>query len=159
MISHGHTADNLLYSTIVSIPKDLRASLCFCSENYRGIAPCCSICKLLDMVIIDMYSHYLYTSDLQFGFKNGLSTTMCTAVYIETVQYYLSANTDVYRCLLDASKAFDKVHYDKLFRPLISRGLPFPPLYIYMYLMATLGKSYVCLGIHAISDILVLPMA
>ncbi len=41
MIMHGHSAQDLLYSTIVSIPKNKRASLC-CSDNYRGIALCCS---------------------------------------------------------------------------------------------------------------------
>ena len=64
------------------------------------------------------------TSDLQFGSKPGISTTMCTAVYMETVNYYTCRNTDVYSCLLDASGAFDKVHYGKLFKWLIKRILP-----------------------------------
>ncbi len=124
MIMHGHSAQDLLYSTIVSIPKNKRASLC-CSDNYRGIALCCSICKVLDMAILDQFRKYLYTSDLQFGFKPGLSTTLCTAMYIETVDYYVNRNSDVFSCLLDASKAFDKVHYGKLFNLLIKRKLPF----------------------------------
>jgi hypothetical protein len=124
MISHGHTANDLLYSTIVSIPKNLRSSLCS-SDNYRGIALCCSICKLLDLVVLDRFGKYLYTSDLQFGFKSGHSTTLCTAIYIETIDYYLRRNSDVFSCLLDASKAFDKVHYGKLFKLLIKRQVPF----------------------------------
>jgi len=123
MLVHGHSANDLLYSTIVSIPKNLRASLCS-SDNYRGIALCCSLCKVLDMVIIDQFHEHLYTSELQFGFKSGHSTTLCTAVYIETVDYYVSRNTDVFSCLLDASKAFDKVHFGKLFRLLIKRNMP-----------------------------------
>ncbi len=118
ILSHGHTANDLLYSTIVSIPKNLRASLCT-SDNYRGIALCCSLCKVLDLAILDQYGKYLYTSDLQFGFKAGHSTTLCTAMYIETVDYYLRKKSDVFSCLLDASKAFDKVHYDKLFKLLL----------------------------------------
>jgi len=123
MVIHGHTANDLLYSTIISIPKNLRASLCS-SDNYRGIALCSSICKVLDLVILDRFSTYLYTSDLQFGFKPGHSTTLCTAVYVETVDYYLRRNSDVFSCLLDASKAFDRVHYGKLFKLLMKRNLP-----------------------------------
>ncbi len=95
MIIHGHTASDLLYSSIVSIPKNVRASLCS-NDNYRGIALCCSVCKVLDLVILDLYKNCLYTSDLQFGFKPGLSTTMCTAMYLETVNYYVSKKSDVY---------------------------------------------------------------
>ena len=124
MFSHGHTATDLLYSTIVSIPKNLRGSLCS-SDNYRGIALCCSLCKVLDLVILDMYGQYLYTSQLQFGFKQGHSTTLCTAVYLETVNYYVNRNSDVFSCLLDASKAFDKVHYGKLFQLLVKRDVPY----------------------------------
>ena len=32
--------------------------------------------------------------------------------------------SDVYGCLLDASKAFDRVHYGKLFRILLSKKMP-----------------------------------
>ena len=56
---------------------------------------------------MEQFGKYLCTSDLQFGFKPGISTTMCTAVYMETVNYYTCRNTDVYSCLLDASSAFD----------------------------------------------------
>ena len=123
MISHGHSASDLLYSTIVAITNKVRAFLTS-SDNYRGIALCCSICKVLDIVILDQYKEYLYTSDLQFGFKPGLSTTICTAMYLETVNYYVSRNSDVFSCLLDASKAFDKVHYGKLFKVLFKRNIP-----------------------------------
>ena len=34
---------------------------------------------------------------------------------------YVRKKSNVYCCLLDASKAFDKVHYGKLFNVLLSR--------------------------------------
>ena len=37
MIVYGHTPRDLLASTIISIPNDMRASLCN-SDNYRGIS-------------------------------------------------------------------------------------------------------------------------
>lgn len=125
MIVHGHTPDCLLHSTIIAIPKNINASLCS-SDNYRGIALASSICKLFDLLIIELHADKLSTSDLQFGFKPKVSTTMCTAVLLETVSYFTRRGSDVYCCLLDASRAFDRVHFGRLFKLLIDRGLPMP---------------------------------
>ena len=43
------------------------------------------------------------------------STTLCTVVLKELVQHYREGNNGVYCCLLDASKAFDRIHYGELF--------------------------------------------
>jgi len=42
----------------------------------------------------------------------------------ETISYYITYNSSVFCTFLDASKAFDRVHFCKLFRLLIERGLP-----------------------------------
>ena len=115
MLTHGHYANDLLHSSIISIPKDPRSSL-GSSDNYRGISLCCSICKLFDHIILHKYGDILSRNDLQFGFKDKHSTSMCTAVYKESIHYFTMRNSNVYSCLLDARKAFDKVHYGKLFR-------------------------------------------
>jgi len=49
---------------------------------------------------------------------------MCTFVLKETVAYYTSYNTTVYCCLLDATKAFDRISHTKLFDVLVERGFP-----------------------------------
>ena len=49
---------------------------------------------------------------------------MCTLIYKEIIIQYINNCSDVYSCLLDASKAFDRVHYGKLFRILLSKKLP-----------------------------------
>ena len=53
-IYHGHYQDNLLKSTIISIPKDAKASLSNV-DNYRGISLSNSINKVFDYVIIELY--------------------------------------------------------------------------------------------------------
>ena len=68
-----------------------------------------------DYVFIDLNMDYLKTDDMQFGFKDNHSTVLCTAVYIETINHYMNEGSDVYSCLIDASKAFDRVHWGKLF--------------------------------------------
>ena len=62
------------------------------------------------------------TSDLQFAFKEHHSTVLCGAVLIETVSYFRERGSDVYCCLLAASKAFARINYGKLFNLLLRRG-------------------------------------
>ena len=49
---------------------------------------------------------------------------MCTLALKEVVNYYTSRRGRVYCCLLDASKAFDRVRFDKLFAILQHRDIP-----------------------------------
>ena len=123
MIIHGHSPNELLNAILISIPKDLRGNL-HSSDNYRGIALCSAITKVVDYIFLHKHSDILNTSDLQFAFKDGHSTTMCTSVIKEVIAHYNSRNSNVYACLLDASKAFDRLNHGKLFNLLIERKLP-----------------------------------
>ena len=49
---------------------------------------------------------------------------MCTLALKEVAKYYTSRSGQVYCCLLDATKAFDHVRFDKLFEILIERNVP-----------------------------------
>ncbi len=69
---------------------------------------------------------HLKTSDLQFAYKSRHSTVMCHNVVKETINYYLNSGSEIYSCMLDASKAFDRLRYDKLFELLIKQD--FPPI-------------------------------
>ena len=72
--------------------------------------------KVFDLVVLDKYSDQLVASDLQFGFKARRSTNMCSMVLKETIAYYVNNRSTVYCTMLDATKAFDRVEYAKLFR-------------------------------------------
>ncbi len=61
---------------------------------------------------------------MQYAFNKGHSTMMCILVLKEVINYYLNNNSDVYTCLIDATKAFDRIRYDKLFQILIDREMP-----------------------------------
>ena len=41
-----------------------------------------------------------------------------------TATHFVDNNSCVYSCFLDASNAFDKVHYGKLFNLMLKRGVP-----------------------------------
>jgi hypothetical protein len=123
MVSHGSVPCDFGISTILPIPKKQNSNS-IDSNNFRGIALSSIFCKLIDNIILEKFYDELCTSDHQFGFKPKSSTNMCTMVLKETISYYISNQSSVYCTFLDASKAFDRVHYCKLFRLLIRRGLP-----------------------------------
>ena len=122
MINHGYTPDVLLKSTIVSIPKDPKVSLSN-SDNYRGISLFNCICKLFNNVILLLYKSQLSPSEMQFGFKEKHSTSLCTLMYSEIINHYTNNKSNEYSCLLDASKAFDLVHFGKLLEILLSTDI------------------------------------
>lgn len=122
MYVHGYYPVSLLNASIVSIPKDGNKSLSS-DSNYRGIALCNAISKVADLVFLERNSQSLKTSDMQYAFKKGMGTTLCTLALKEVIQYYMSMKTPVYACFLDATKAFDRVRYDRLFNILIKRGV------------------------------------
>ena len=104
MLLHGHTANDILLSTVCSLPKSRTSDICI-SKNYRGIAMTSCVNKLLELVILLKYGDNLKTSDLQFAYKKDHSTSMCTLTLKEVVRYYTSRKGNVYCCLLDATKA------------------------------------------------------
>ena len=123
MINHGYAPDTFLQANMIPIPKGARANVTD-SNMYRSIAISSIMSKILDNVIIEQQQFALYTSAYQFGFKSKASTVLCSTMVVETVQYYL-AKGDHYVCvlLLDASRAFDKVSFEKLFEILLSRNV------------------------------------
>ena len=49
---------------------------------------------------------------------------MCTSVLKEVVGHYNKNSSNVYVCMIDASKAFDKIKYGKLFKTILKRDMP-----------------------------------
>ena len=131
---HGHITYFLLLATLVPIIKDKLGSI-NSSSNYRSIAINSLILKLLDWIILIIYSDVLGVDELQFAYQSGCSTTMCTWTVIETVDYFLRQGGEVFGCMMDMSKAFDRVKHSLLFRKLLVAGLPviFIRLLIFIY--------------------------
>ena len=77
MIVHVHNHRDLLASSSISIPNDMRAKLSK-SDNYRGISLFNAICKVFDYVIMHLCEDFLYTSEMQF--KENHSTVVCSLI-------------------------------------------------------------------------------
>ena len=123
LLRHGYMppyfSDALIQPIIKGNNRDSSLSGIYC-----GIALTSCFSKVIELCVIEMYGECLLTSELQFGFKPGLSTTMCTGVLKAVVSRYLDGGSKVYGCLVYASKAFDTVDHTILLDKLLSRGLP-----------------------------------
>ena len=88
----------------------------------------------------------IFTSmNLQFAYKDKFSTTQCTFGVNETINYYLQNGSNVHAILLDATKAFDRIHYIKHFQELRRRNLC-PTLCRFLALQYTMQRCRVKWG-------------
>ncbi len=122
LLRHGFIPTGIRDCVLIPIPKPLKDPSV--SDSYRPIALAPNLSKILERCILLRYRSSLLTSDLQFGFKEGFSTDLCTGVLKNVVSQYLQGGSNVYGCFLDASKAFDRVNHTTLFKLLIKRDLP-----------------------------------
>lgn len=78
----------------------------------------------------------LKLNDLQFAYQENASSTMCSWMVSETINYFLERGGTIYACAMDMSKAFDRVLHGKLFRKMLEKGIfPIclrPLMYIYI---------------------------
>ena len=104
---------------LVPIPKPGKDPSC--SDNYRPIA---LAPKVFEWCLLFKFQSCFITSSLQFGFKPGFSSDLCTGLLKNVIHKYLVNNSHVYGCFLDASKAFDHVNHSLLFEKLLNKNLP-----------------------------------
>ena len=93
-------------------------------DNYHPIAPASVVSKVAESIIFNRISCYLDTCPNQFGFKRNHGTDQCIYVLKEIIYAYRVMNGSVFTCLLDASKAFDRVNHCILFTKLGNREPP-----------------------------------
>ena len=94
------------------------------TDSYRAIASSSLLLKLFDNVVISLWGNLLDTDSLQFGFKQGTSTTECTWLVMEVATYFLRKGTSCIVTLLDCTKAFDTCKFSILFHKLHQQNLP-----------------------------------
>ena len=104
------------------------------SKNYRAIAISSLILRIFDICILLLIGHLLSNDMLQFGFQKSCSTVQCTWAVQETIAHYIRNGSEVFSCLLDFSKAFDKVNFKKLFLKMIEKKVPYILLRLLLFI-------------------------
>jgi len=123
MIIHGYVPNRFGHGIIVPLIKDRSGDISKLS-NYRGISISPVISKLFEACLSIKFSKYLSSHNLQFGFKKNSSCASAVFVVQQTVEYYIERGSCVYLSALDASKAFDRVDHNTLFKKLAARDAP-----------------------------------
>ena len=67
---------------------------------------------------LKLFGDFLYSHDLQFGFKKTVGCGHVVFVLRNVVDYFVSRSSTVNACSLDVHKAFDKVSHFILFQKL-----------------------------------------
>ena len=122
-ILHQFIPRQVLSVIIVPLLKGKRKDPTVCG-SYRPIAIATTLSKIVENVLLHRLQDFLYSADSQFSYKKGHSTELCVWTIKHLTDYYTSKGSPVYLCFLDASKAFDRVNYWKLFTKLHARGAP-----------------------------------
>ena len=108
---------------MLEVIKDTRGDICS-SDNHRAISLSTVLIKIFESIILHRCYEVLSTSNQQFGFKRKHSTIQCTWLVKENINYYKSMNTNIFCCLLDCSKAFDRISFHTLFTKLLTTCIP-----------------------------------
>ena len=122
MLRHGFVPSSIRDCTLHPILKPSKDPSK--SDSYRPIALAPTLSKVFEWCTLIIYQENLITSNLQFGFKKGHFTDLCTGLIKNVISRYTFNGSSVYGCFLDVSKAFDRVDYNILFEKLSHRSLP-----------------------------------
>ena len=71
--------------------------------------------KLLEYCLLPMMERYLSLSPYQYGYRQNTSTVL---------HKYNDANSIVYACFLDMSKAFERINHCTLIDKIKKKGVP-----------------------------------
>ena len=94
-------------------------------DNYRPIAIASVLSKVLEFIILERIELFcLLPMKTNLVLRNNMvRTPVYIYVMAEIINRYQRLGSTVYLCFLDASKAFDHINHDTMFKKLIYRNV------------------------------------
>ena len=93
-------------------------------DDYKGITLFPTLCKIYEMILLNRLEKFVtdneYFSELQFGFREGVSGIEASFTILKRINHMLERGSKVLSCFLDVPKAFDTVWIDGLLFKLFS---------------------------------------
>ena len=120
ILCSGHIPLGFNRTIINPIIKDKNKKT-FDKNNYRPISISNCFSQIFERVILKLSPNLQLTSEVQFGFKMGISTYQPLFLVKETISKYKKKNSPCYIVSLDAEKAFDSLWRKGLFYKLIDK--------------------------------------
>ena len=124
IMSTGHVPYGFRLSYTVPLPKEDRSVKNNTVENYRAISISHIVSKIFEHCVLKRYNNFFDSSYNQFGFKKNSSCGHAVYSVRKVVEHYVNGGSTVNVCLLDLSKAFDKVNHFALYIELMNRSVP-----------------------------------
>ena len=95
-LRHGYIPKCFRDSVVRPIPKS--GKNVSVSDNYRPISLASNFSKIIEYIILEKYSNYFTSNVLQFSFKAGSSTSLCTGLVKNIVSRYIHNGSNVLGC-------------------------------------------------------------
>src|ERR1044072_7780183 len=109
---------------MIPLPKSDKKNGCHKIDSFRGITLSPVVSKIFEHCLMELLCDFLYTDDHQFGFKPKVGCSEAIYTVRHVVDYFVQNDSTVNLCLIDISKAFDKLNHSVLFLKLMKRGVP-----------------------------------
>ena len=123
ILKTGHVTDDFGKGIVIPIIKD-KSGNPSSIDNYRPITLSSVISKVFEHCLISLFSKFIVSDNLQFGFKPGIGCSHSIFTLRTVCDYFNQRGSDVYIASLDATKAFDKVNHAQLFSLLLAKNVP-----------------------------------
>ena len=135
MLIHGYMPEKLMNGVIIPVTKNRNKSISD-KQNYRPISLSNIISKIFECILLKKLQPYIGTCVNQFGYKPNSGTELCIFTLKEYLNYYQKLGSHIFTCFMDASAAFDRIKFIKLFKKLKKRKTP-------LYLIRVLSYWYI----------------
>ena len=122
-ITHGYTPKSFLRGEIRPILKNSFGSKSD-SSNYRPVMNSSNLFKTFEYCIQPHLKSNLRINSRQFAYKKNVGCMTAASLLKETVCRYNKLKTNVHCCLVDLSKAYDRINIKTLVSKLLTTNVP-----------------------------------